>query len=482
MLPPMNVPKPPEPEAAKPDPAAAAQEAVRRAEAAMKARHLGEAVGICQDVLEALPGYPPALALLGSILGHQGEAERAIDLLRRACAGYDRNASWFNNLATLCRVACRLDEALAAAERAMALAPGQPGIVLNLAKVRLDRGEHDAALGGLLDVLAREPENAEAHLALGQILLMRGDTHAGWYRSEWRNRLEQARGTLPPMPRPQWNGMRLPGSPMLLVGDQGFGDTIQFARLIPRVAERVGKVYLGAAPELEALLRPIPGVAGCYHRWQDIPAHSVYCRLSSVPALTAFSLAELPGKMPYLAADTALVETWRGRLDERIGPRRPRVGLVWAGRTTHPNDRRRSLRLGQLAPILAQRGVSFVSLQRPVPPRDAAEFAAMPHIIDLAAELTDFSVTAAIMANLDLVITVDSSVAHLAGALGRPGWVLMPRPADWRWLAEGTESAWYPSLRLFRQPAPGDWAPAIATAAWSLSRLAQPPATLTAAD
>ena len=482
MLPPMNVPRPPEPEAARPDPAAVAAEAVRRADAAMKARRLGEAIGICQDVLETLPDYPPALALLGSVIGHKGEIEQAIDLLARACARHDGNASWFNNLATLCRVACRMDEALAAAERAAALAPGQPGIVLNLAKVRLDRGEYDPAIAGFLDVLAREPENAEAHLALGQILLMRGDTHAGWYEYEWRNRLEQARGTLPAMPRPQWNGMRLPGSALLLVGDQGFGDTIQFARLIPRVAERVGKVYLGSAPELEALLRPIPGVAGCWHRWQDIPAHGVYCRLSSVPALTALRFDELPGPMPYLAADPTLAATWRARLDERTGPRRPRVGLVWAGRTSHPNDRRRSLRLAQIAPITAQRGVSFVSLQRPVPAHDAAEFAGLSHILDLSAELTDFSVTAAVMANLDLVITVDSSVAHLAGALGRPGWVLMPRPADWRWLAEGSESAWYPSLRLFRQPAPGDWAPAIAAAAWSLSRLVQPPATLSAAD
>ncbi len=476
----MNTPKPPD-ATPPPDPLAAAQEAVRRADAAMRARRLGEAIGICQDVLDSVPGHPPALALLGSMLGNRGELDQGIALLRRACAAYDRNASWFNNLATMCRVACHLDEALAAATRALELAPGNVGYVLNMAKLRLDRGEHDAAIAGFLDVLAREPENPESHLAIGQILLMRGETRPGWYEYEWRNRLDQARGTLPEMARPQWNGMSLRGSTLLLIGDQGFGDTIQFARLIPRVAALAGRVVVGCAPDLQPLLSPLPGVAGCYHRWEDIPAHAVYCRLSSVPALIGLEFSELPGPMPYLAADAALAATWRARLDERLGGRRPRVGLVWAGRATHPNDRRRSLRLAQLAPITQQTETDFVSLQKPVPAADAAGLAALPNVLDLGADLADFSATAAVIANLDLVITVDSSVAHLSGAMGVPVWVLTPRPADWRWLQDGTGSAWYPSMRLFRQPSAGDWAPAIAAAAWALAAQAQAPATRFAA-
>jgi Flp pilus assembly protein TadD len=471
MLPPMNLPNTPAAPAAKPDPA----ESLARAEQAMKARRLGEAMGICQDILETQPDHPAALAMLGSIMGHRGEVDEGIQKLRRACELVTNNASWFSNLSSLCRIACRLDEALTAIERALALSPKHPSLLLSLAKLRMDRGEYEVAIAAFLDVLAREPENPEAHLAIGQIQLMHGQTRPGWYEYEWRNRLEQARGSIPDMSRPQWNGMRLPNDAILLIGDQGYGDTLQFARFIPLVAERCARVLLGCAPDLTALLAPIPGVHASFTRWQDIPKHAVYCRLSSVPALVGVEMDALPGKMPYIFADPASVAAWRERLDGRLGVRqpgdRPRVGVVWAGRPTHPNDRRRSLRLAQLAPILATPGVAFVSLQKVVPARDAAGFAALGNVLDVAADLTDFSATAGLIANLDLVITVDSSVAHLAGSMGRPVWVLAPRPSDWRWMLERSDSPWYPSLRLFRQAVAGDWDSAITAVAAELSGL-----------
>jgi tetratricopeptide (TPR) repeat protein len=472
MLPPMNRPNDPSPAAEKPEPLAAAAEALKRAEDAMRAKRTGEAAGICQDVLETVPDYPPALALLGTITAHRGNVEQGIALLARACGLAPGNPGWFLNLATLCRVACRFDEAQAAMQKAMKLAPDNTNLLLNLGKLQVDRGEHQAALQSLLNVLAREPQNAEAHLAIGQIQLMHGETRSGWLEYEWRNQLDQAKGTIPKMPRPQWNGMKLPNDAILLIGDQGYGDSLQFARFIPHVAERCARVLLGCAPDLAGLLGPIPGVHECYTTWRGIPAHAVYCRLSSVPALLDIGMDQLPGTIPYIVPDPEAVAAWGERLDERLGRKtRPRVGLVWAGRPNHPNDRRRSVRLAQMAPITGLEGVSLVSLQKVVPRRDAAAFAALD-VLDVAAELTDYSATAALIANLDLVVTIDSSVAHLAGAMGRSVWVLVPRPSDWRWMLDRTDSPWYPSMRLFRQPTPGDWTACIAAAAEALAEFA----------
>jgi hypothetical protein len=356
----------------------------------------------------------------------------------------------------------------------MELVPDNTGLMLALGKLQSDRGDLPAAIHTLLDVLAREPSNAEAHLAIGQIQLMQGDTRSGWLEYEWRNQLELARGTLPDMRRPQWNGMALPDDAILLIGDQGYGDTLQFARFIPRVAERCGRVLLGCTPDLAPLLSRIPGVAECFVTWKEIPPHTVYCRLSSVPALLNIDMDELPGPTPYIRPDAESVAAWGKRLDERLGgrQRRPRVGIAWAGRPSHPNDRRRSLRLDQLAPITALEGVTLISLQKQVPARDAAALAAMPHILDVTAELTDYAATAALIANLDLVVTIDTSVAHLAGAIGQPAWIMLARPSDWRWLLDRSDSPWYPSVRLFRQPQPGDWSSCIAATAEALAAFA----------
>ncbi len=477
MLPPMNLP--PAPVAASPPKLdqAAVTATLQRAEEALKQRRIAEAMGICSDLLETVPDHPAALALLGAIYGHRGDYQQGITLLRRACERVPDSPSWLNNLSSLCRIACRFDESLAAIERALQLAPNNAALVLNLAKLRMDRGDYAEATDAFLQILANEPGNAEAHLALGQIQLMHGDLHSGWLEYEWRNQLEQARGSIPKMVRPQWNGMRLPGRSLLLIGDQGFGDTIQFARFIPLVAERVGRVLFGCAPELAQLLAQVPGIGACYDRWENIPPHSVYCRLSSVPALLGIGAGLIPGPMPYLFGDAAVTAQWHARLAERFPNRRPRIGIVWAGRPTHPNDQRRSLRLAQLASVTSLPGIDFVSLQKVVAPHDAQAFAtfkARPNVFDAGPELADFGVTASILANIDLLVTVDSSIAHLAGALGHRAWVLVSRPSDWRWLLEREDSPWYPGMRLFRQPQAGDWDTTIAALAGALVSLAQP--------
>ena len=259
--------------------------------------------------------------------------------------------------------------------------------------------------------------------------------------------------------------MSIPNGRLLMVGDQGYGDTIQFARYIPIVAKRCRELILGCSAELAPLLATLPGVHQYCDRWTDVPGHAVHCRLSSVPGLLHTTPDTIPSKVPYLFADPVRVAAWCERLDACLPPRTRRVGLAWSGRPTHPNDRRRSLALARLAPLAAVGGVSFVSLQKPLPPSDVPSMSLFPGLSDIAG---DFGETAAMIANLDLVISVDTAMAHLAGALGKPVWILLPQAADWRWMIARSDSPWYPTARLFRQKTPGDWDPVMAEAAAAL--------------
>lgn len=452
-----------------------------RARQAAEARRFGEARGICQDVLAATPEHPGALGLLGGIAGREGRHDEAIGLLERAVVRQPNIPSWHSNLSTLYRMGNRLDEALRAAQAAARLLPENAPAQVELALTHLTRGERAAAVASFCAAIGLDPDNANAHMGLGEMLLADGAFGAGWREYEWRNKLDQARGTLPRMRAMAWNGMRLPAGRILLVADQGFGDAIQFARFIPRVVERCREVVCGWGPEVVALFRDMPGIAQCFATWSDVPPHDAYVLLSSLPGLFGTRLETIPAPIPYMQAEPGGVRRWAEQLDARLGPSRAaggrlRVALAWAGRPTHPNDARRSLALARLQPILQMPEVAFVSVQKPMPEADRAFAATLPEFLDLSPALTDFAETAAVLANVDLLLAVDTAVVHLAGALGRPAWVLVATPSDWRWLCDRSDSPWYPSLRLFRQTSPGDWGPVIAGAAAALGRLADRPA------
>jgi Flp pilus assembly protein TadD len=444
------------PDTASTDPNEALAQDLRRAEQALAAKRLGEAIGICQDILAQRTDWPPALALLARLLLERGQFARGLALVEKATALAPRSARYQNLLCSFYRMSYRFDEAVAAGRKAVTLDPNNPRVLVNLGKSLMDRRDSEAALSTLLRVLIHEPENAEAHLAIGQILLARGEMHPGWLEYEWRNKLDMAQGRIPKMKAPVWNGMRLPGRRLLIIGDQGFGDTIQFSRYIPLAAERCGEVAFACVTDLIQIMRGIPGIARIESRWNKLPPHNCHVLLSSLPMLFGTEVETIPAPIPYLTANPEDVASWKERFDRLLPTGLRRVGLVWAGRATHPNDRRRSMRLADLAALAAVNRVAFVSLQKPVPARDRLDV--FPGIVDVAAELTDFAQTAAALMNLDLVITVDSAVGHLAGAMGRPAWMLLANPNDWRWMHEREDSPWYPSLRLFRQAVPGNWA------------------------
>lgn len=447
------------------------EQALARAQAATQAKRFGEADGICRDVLAASPDHASALALQGVIAAHTGNPERAIELLERALQRHPGVASWHANLCSLYRIVNRVQEAAAAGREAVRLAPENPDNLVNLSLVFTDLDERDNAVACLLRALGLNPSHADARLALAQNLLARGELGPGWVEYEWRNETEAGKGQLPRITSAPWNGMRISGGRILLVGDQGYGDTIQFARYIPMVAALCKEVVLGCSAEMASLLGRVPGVTLSCHRWNEIPGHAAHTRLSSLPYLFQTTLETIPNGVPYLTPDPARVAKWRARLDELTTPGRRRIGLAWTGRPTHPNDRRRSMRLAQLRPLAeaAAGAVSFVSLQKPFPAVDAPAAAAFPDLADISEELVDFEETAALVSCLDQVVTIDTSMGHLSGALGKPVWILTAKAADWRWLLDRSDSPWYPTARLFRQPTPGAWDAVIREAAAALA-------------
>jgi Tfp pilus assembly protein PilF len=437
-------------------------QALVRAQAAAQAKRLSEAGGICEDVLAANPDYPAALALLGIVTAMRHDPERAIELLRKAISLRPGIPSWYAHLSSMCRGTYRMDEAVSAGQESIRLDPNNADHLVNMSLVFVDVDERDRAIACLLRALGLKHDHADGHLAMGQILLAQRDFIPGWVEYEWRNLTEAGRATMPAITSAHWNGMRIPNGRLLLVGDQGYGDTIQFARYIGMAAERVKEVIVGCSQEMEPLLANLPGVTQYCHKWNDVPGHAVHCRLSSLPHIFNTTPDTIPTQVPYMRADPARVEVWRNRLDATL-PRHPkRIGLAWTGRPTHPNDRRRSVRLSRLLPLIEAGQASFVSLQKQIPDADRETMTAFAGMTDLSGDLTDFGETAALIENLDLVIAVDTAMGHLAGAMAKPVWIMVPKASDWRWMLDRDDSPWYPTARLFRQAKPGEWDPVLA--------------------
>jgi Flp pilus assembly protein TadD len=453
-----------------------AEQALTRALNAAKLRRINEAIGICRDVLAVAPDLPGALGLLGGILGQEGRVDEAIQLLESAVARSPQVANWHLNLCALYRGKNMLDQALRAGLEAVKYSPDTANHRVELALTHLTRGEHQQAGYHFREGIAKEPEAAAPHMGLGELLLAQGEYPPGWIEYAWRNKLEQARGTLPKMVSAPWNGMRMPEGRLLLIADQGYGDMIQFARYIPWVKERVPHLIIGWGPEVTSLLGNHPSIDTVIGKWSEVPPHDAYVLLSSLPQLFHTELHNIPCPIPYLQMDPARVALWKQRLDDALKsdpgkPRRLRVGIAWSGRPTHPNNVRRSMRLQTLAPLLSNTDVDFVALQKPFPDEDRAYAATLPNLLDITGDLENFAETGAVIANLDLVLAVDTAIVHLAGAMGARAWVLVPEPADWRWLVGREDSLWYPSLRLFRQEKSTEWAPVLERAATALKEL-----------
>ncbi|MGD0390688.1 MAG: tetratricopeptide repeat protein, partial [Tepidisphaeraceae bacterium] len=432
-------------------------------------RELGrfaEAMTSCREALRLKGGYPEAYDNLGNILFDQDRFPEALDAFRKGIELNPSRAIAHYNLALALGALGQMDEAIRAAERAVQL-DGRYAEGFNaLGNLLAEQGRYAEAADALERAIQLKPGLADAHVNLSFILLLHGHFEKGWAEHEWR---EKAKPKYSPSQfvQPKWDGGELKGRTILLHSEQGLGDTIQFARYAPLVAERGGPVVISCPEELRQLLQGLPGVARVTAEI-DPGNFDCHCPLMSLPAVFATRVETIPAPARYLQAPAHLAASWRGRIGSEVGIR---VGLAWAGNPKHKRDRRRSIRLEQLAPLWTVKGVRFYSLQR----GDAAKQAAIPpdamQLIDFSAELQNLADAAALVENLDLVISVDTATAHLSAALGKPTWVLLPLVPDWRWMLYRGDSPWYPTMRLFRQTAPDDWNGPIAQITQALREL-----------
>lgn len=415
---------------------------------------------------DALASYDKAILLrphYAEAWSNKGNALVELKRFEDALASYDKvlllrpgHAQIFSNRAKAFVELGRLEEALESCETAIKLNP-------NLADAHYNRGNALAALKRFDDALSGyeaatelKPDFAAAHFNEGVCRLLTGDFEAGWPKFEWRNRTDDQRVAMSGISQPIWLGKEdIRNKTILLLTEQGAGDVLQFCRYAGLVARLGAKIILAVPKPVKSLLTTLAGPASVVGTGDKLPNFDCYCPLLSLPLAFRTTLSTIPADIPYLKADAALVRTWQGRLGEKA--ERLRVGLAWSGNIAHQNDRHRSIPLSRLKPFLQATGAELISLQKDVRDHDAAVLAADDDIRHFTSELGDFSDTAALISLMDIVISVDTAVAHLAGALGKPVWIMLPHVPDWRWLLDRDDSPWYPTARLFRQPRPGDW-------------------------
>jgi tetratricopeptide (TPR) repeat protein len=424
---------------------------------------LDEAAASYRRALELRPGYTEAHNNLANALKEQGRLDEAAASCRRALRLSPDYAEAHYNLGNVLMEQERLDEAAACFRRALALRPDDPATHNNLGRVLKRQGRPDEALACWRAALALQPDFPDAHTNLAMALLARGELAEGWREYEWRWHSPLMRKTRRNFDRPQWRGEAATGRTLLIHAEQGFGDTLQFCRYAPLAAASGLRVILEAPKPLVRLLRRLDGVDLVVEAGAPLPEFDLHCPILSLPLAQGTTLASIPATT-YLRADPQQEAGWRTRLAAIAGPGR-RIGLAWAGNPALPADARRSLPPALLAPLFAVPGLHFVSLQK----GGAAAPADFP-LTDLMDEMADFAGTASLIAGLDLVIAADTAVAHLAAGLGRPVWLLDRFDPCWRWLAGRRDSPWYPTLRLYRQPAPGDWESVIAEVVRDLGR------------
>jgi tetratricopeptide (TPR) repeat protein len=440
-----------------------------------------EALGNRGDILLALRRPAEALACFDTVLGmspqhaaarlNRGVALAALNRRKEALVDFEHAVAsapspmtFFNYGMTLAALD-RHAQALIAFDRVLSIDPNHIGAWNGRGASLNALNRHVEAVASCDKALAVDSDHGDAHFNKALALLAIGDYRQGLAEYEWRWKRSGAPARHN-FGRPLWRGeYPLQHRTILLHAEQGLGDTIQFVRYAVPLARVGAKVILEVHPELKPLLSRLEGCEATIPLGEARPAYDVHCPLGTLPLAFKTEPATVPADIPYLFADAGRVSRWRPRV-EAVGARR--VALIWAGNINHPNDHNRSIPLENLRPLWSGDAARFVSLQRDLRAGDVEILAASP-VLHLGGELADFDDTAAVLELCGLVITVDTSVAHLAAAMGRPLWVLLPYFSDWRWTAEGDSSPWYPAARLFRQPRPGDWDSVVARVASQLT-------------
>jgi Tfp pilus assembly protein PilF len=423
------------------------------------AGRFAEAEGVLRHVIAEAGDHPGALQLLGIVSFKTDRLDEAARLMERSLALAPMEAVYHRNICEVYRVLGRFDEALVAGRRAAVLAPDDPHCHHNLGVLHYHRLELEEAIGSGERALAFGPDFAGAHFGIAEASLLRGDLERGWEEYEWRFKLASIPPLLPPTERPQWDGSPITDGTLVLIADQGYGDVIQFARYIPWAAGRCTRVAIACSAELRPVIEQQAGGGVLFDHWERAPEFTAYCALSSLPRLAGTRLDTIPAEVPYLRADPAKAAAWAERLGDLLPRGYRRIGIVWGGRPTHNNDRNRSTVLATFAPLAEIPGIALVSLQKNQAQAQIGGYWGRAPLVNLGPELQDFGDTMAVLECLERVVAVDTSVVHLAGAMGKEASVLLPYAPDWRWLLDRNDSPWYPTVRLFRQGPDRKWDP-----------------------
>lgn len=466
-----------------------------------------DAVPFYRDAIFARTDYADAYGNLGSVMKELGKIQEAMIFYRQGLAYAPTSAQGHSNMAVALNENGLSEDALISFRKALVADPGYVWSYLNMAPCLLDLGMTEASVeacrrGMAIDpslaivrynlaaslktlnrldesieafrqAVALNPNFGEAHFALGQTLLMRGDYAEGWPEYDWRWTLPDyawLRNIHGEFTQPRWRGEDARGKTLLVYAEQGLGDAIQYARYLPQLLERGIKVVVAVHPPLKPLFSAIPNVTVAVLD-QTLPPFDLHCPLLGLPQIFGTTIDNVPAQVPYLSIDPEKARLWQSRIP---ATGRLRVGIVWAGNPTQKGDRWRSPRLSSVAPLFDVPGVDFVALQKGPGREDLKSHPLPANVLDLGEEIADFSDTAAIMAGLDLVISSCTAPLHLAGALGVPVWAVIPYSPHFLWGLERLDSPWYPSLRLYRQDEHGkDWSGAVGRMAADLARMAE---------
>jgi tetratricopeptide (TPR) repeat protein len=444
-----------------------------------------KALGLFRRAVAINPKHPAVQQNMGNTLMQHGDVDGAIAAYRQAISMRGDFAEAHQSLGNALYQKGRLDEATAAFNRAVQIRPDYYEAYSNLGNTLYYQGDLPAAETACRRALALKPGFPAAHWNLGLNLLLQGRLQEGWKEYNWRWQVRELDAPKRDYPMPIWDGGELGGRRILLHAEQGFGDTIQFMRYVPMVAGRGGRIIVGCQQELVPLFKDQMPV----ERWivdkETLPDFSVHAALLNLPMILGTTLETIPAPVPYVRANPDAAGRWNVRIKNSDPSNREesnagrskagglKVGLAWAGRAAHANDRNRSMSLSLFAPLSQIPGLRFFSLQRDKPAQLSQGWPDATPLTDWADELHDFADTAALIENMDVIITVDTALAHLAGAMGKRVWTMLPFMPDWRWMQHREDSPWYPTMRLFRQPATGEWQTPLKKLAEALSELAQ---------
>ncbi|MEW6001772.1 MAG: tetratricopeptide repeat protein [Nitrospirota bacterium] len=469
-------------------------------------KQIEEAISFYRKALQLNPNYPGALNNLGNIYLDKKQLNEAIDCYQEALKLKPDFVDAYNNLGIILQEKGQIDEAIINFQKALQINPVNPDIAkvhINLGTAFLKKDELEKAMicfqkalqkkpdfvdaynkiGFVLQNKCRleeaiqyfqkaiqiEPDHVDSHFGLSFPLLLSGNFEQGWKEYEWRRKTEDFISNPRDFLQPLWDGFDISGKTILLHAEQGLGDVIQFIRYVPLVVEKGAKIIIECQYQLISLFQNIEGVRQIIAQGEPLPSFDIHCPLLSLPLIFGTTVDNIPAEMPYIKVNAALLRKWEDKVEDDNS--KLKVGLAWAGSPAHKNDHKRSFPLDTFKPLAQFDNIVFYSLQKGNGSEQAKSPPDRMKFIDHTDEIHDFSDTAALIMNLDLVISADTAVVHLAGALGKPVWTLLPFVPDWRWMLNREDSPWYPTMRLFRQPSPGDWIPVIDNVSAALAEM-----------